>query len=340
MSHDLIILSFFVVVIIPFLIWALNKLKQSFKKRQKHWHESFVKALLPPLIFTLLFFSLILAINIVREDFFALPVFQNSGTWLKIGTIFGVIWFLTRWKMGVMKILFKKSKAHEISWDTGKLDVINKVGTVALIFLSFLTLLEATHSNLTTLIAFGGIGGLALAFASQEIIANFFSGAMIYLTQPFLVGDLIQVPEKNIEGKVEEIGWYMTRIRTPDKCPVYIPNSIFSKIIVITPSRMTHRQFKETLSLRHQDMPKISSLIADIKNMLANHPQIDQHQIINVYLNNFGTYSLDIIFSAYTKTTLAEAFYLLREELLLKIYELMEKHGVKFAVPVTYFEKV
>lgn len=321
-----------------FARWGLKKLGDRFLKNHKYWHESFVRALIIPLTSYAWFFAALLSIDLIGQNVFSTQVFNDLHLWLKLSAVFALIWFLMRWKKNVMKIMMRKSKNHEIAMETGKLDVINKVITVFLFFISFLMLLEATNSSLNTLIAFGGVGGLALAFASQEIIANFFSGAMIYLTQPFLVGDLINVPEKNIEGYVEEIGWYMTRIRTIDKRPVYIPNSIFSKIIVITPSRMSHRQFKETFNLRYEDMPKIASLIEAIKEMLKTHPDIDQRQKIMVYINNFATYSLDVLISAYTKTTSSEAYFELRQDLLLKIYKIIEKHDAKPAVPITYVQ--
>lgn len=318
--------------------WLLKSLGDKFQKNKKYWHESFVRALVVPLNYYAWFFAIIHAIDSISIKIFSYKLFNNPHLWIKIGGIFAFTWFLMRWKNNLMKIFLRKSKNHEISIDHQKLDVFNKIITVLLVFITFLMLLEATNSSINTLIAFGGVGGLALAFASQEIIANFFSGAMIYLTQPFSVGDLINLPEKNIEGYVEDIGWYMTLIRTIDKRPVYIPNSIFSKIVVITPSRMTHRQFKETFGLRYEDMPKMPSLIASLKEMLKTHPQIDQHQRIAVYLNSCATYSLDILISAYTKSISTDVYFELRQDILLKIYEIIQSHGAKAAVPITYVE--
>lgn len=318
--------------------WLLNRLENNFKNKNKIWHESFVQAIISPLSYYVWYFAILHLIDIISQKVFEKPLFSDLNLFLKLGFVLTLTWFFLRWKKNIMKIMFKKSKNHEIALDTGKLDVINKLITIALFFVTFLTLLEVTHSSLNTLIAFGGVGGLALAFASQEIIANFFSGAMIYLTQPFLVGDQITVPEKNIEGYVEEIGWYMTRIRTIDKRPIYIPNSLFSKIVVINPSRMTHRFFKETFGLRYEDMPKITPLIQEIKTMLQNHKEIDNRQKIAVYLNTFATYSIDLLVSAYTKTTSSEAYFELRQDLLVKIYEIIERHGAKAAVPITYVE--
>lgn len=336
--NEVIAIIIFVIVFNVCARWVLKKLGDQFQEKKKYWQESFVRALFLPLNYYAWFFAIIHSVDLISQQFFSFNLFSDIHLWLNIGGVLAFIWFLMRWKKKIVKIMMRNIKNREMAMDPGKLDVINKIVTIGLFFIAFLMLLEVTHSNMNTLIAFGGVGGLALAFASQEIIANFFSGAMIYLTQPFLVGDLINVPEKNIEGHVEDIGWYMTLIRTIDKRPVYIPNSIFSKIVVVNPSRMTHRQFKETYCLRYEDMPKITSLISDIKLMLKTHPDIDQRQRILVYLNTFATYSLDILVSAYTKTTSTDSYFDLRQDILVKIYQIIEKHGAKAAVPITYVE--
>ena len=108
------------------------------------------------------------------------------------------------------------------------------IGSIILILLN-----DFTGISLTTLLAFGGVGGLALAFASQEIVSNFFGGFMIHMTRPFLIGELVSMPSLAIEGAVEEIGWYQTLIRPSSKTAVYIPNSLFTKALLINKTRIT-----------------------------------------------------------------------------------------------------
>ena len=154
-----------------------------------------------------------------------------------------------------------------------------------------------------TLIAFGGIGGLALAFASQQVISNFFGGLMVYLTSPFTIGEWVNIPDRNIEGHIEEIGWYLTRIRNFEKRPIYVPNSVFTQTIVITPSRMSHERFHPVIGLRYQDINVVKPIIDNIKLMLLHHPSIDHHVGVDVYLISFSASALDIEISAYMLTT-------------------------------------
>lgn len=329
-----------VVIIFNFLAkWILRRLHKRFQEQRKFWEDSFVQALYTPLSCYTWFFALAHAINLIiphltdSTDYFA-----HLHTALKVAAILSITWFILRWKNLMIKLTLIKSRRHEISMDVGKIDVIDKVITVFVIFVACLLLMEATGRSITTLIAFGGIGGLAIAFASQEMIANFFSGLMVYITHPFQVGDWINLPERNLEGHVEEIGWYMTRIRTFEKRPIYIPNSIFSKIVVETPSRMSHRQFKETIGLRYSDMNAIKPVIQGITNMLQSHPHIDNDQKMSVSLKAFGTYSLDIEILAYTTTVDSEEYAQVKQDLLLKIIDVLNENKAEMASPLTLID--
>jgi MscS family membrane protein len=331
---EMIAIFLLVIVFNFFAKWLLKRLHLRFEKQKKIWEESFVRALYFPLSCYVWFFAIIEAIDLVLYRVVLNSPFANKGLCLTIGAVLAFSWFLMRWKKNLVHYMIAKSKNREITIDPGKIDAINKIATVAIAFFAVLALLQMTNRNATALIAFGGVGGLALAFASQEIIANFFGGLMIYLTHPFTIGDWIHLPERNIEGTVEEIGWYMTRIRSLEKQPIYVPNSLFSKMVMVNPSRMSHRQFKETIGVRYEDKPKIKKVISDIKAMLEQHLEIDHQQAIIVRLAAFGQYSLDILVSAFTSTVDSEGFSRIKEDILFKIFEVLEKNDTELAFPV------
>lgn len=85
--------------------------------------------------------------------------------------------------------------------------------------------------SLSGLMAFGGIGGIAIGMAGKDILSNFFSGLMLYFDRPFNIGDWVSSPDRNIEGTVVEIGWRITKIITFDHRPLYIPNSVFLLLV-------------------------------------------------------------------------------------------------------------
>ena len=309
----------------------LRYLHDRFKKQNKFLKDCFVQAIYLPISYFVWFFAAIQAIDLIATEILdSLPV-QTRHVVIAVGALVALTWFLLRWKSSVTAHLIIRSKKHEIAIDQGKIGAIDKLVTIAIFFFMAMLLMEVTDRSINTIIAFGSVGGLALAFASQEVIANFFGGFMIYFTQPFTIGDWVMIPDHKIEGIVEEIGWYMTRIRSLDKKPIYIPNSIFSKLIIITPSRMSHRQIKETIKIAYEDSAKLKVIMFDFKEMLLQHLELDRSQSIIVRLSGFAEYSFDVLISAYTQTIDNEGYLRIKEDVLLKITAIMEKHGAAFS---------
>ena len=189
--------------------------------------------------------------------------------------------------------------------------------------------------SISGLLAFGGIGGLAIGFASKDLLANFFGGLMLYLDRPFKVGDWVRSPDKEIEGTVEDIGWRLTRIRTFDKRPLYIPNSVFNSISVENPSRMLNRRIYETVGIRYDDIDKMAVIVEDVRNMLRAHEEIDQSQTLIVNFNAFSASSVDFFIYTFTKTTNWVRFHEIKQDVLLKMSEILSGHSAEIAFPTS-----
>lgn len=312
---------------------GLKQLHRHFQNVQKIWQAALVEALRRPMSLYIAFSVLCYVTHLVFLNVFGFSFFDLKTT-LSIGSALSIAWFLLLWKRALI-LYFSLHKTHlKGALEAGKIDVINKLGTLFIVFLTLLFILEFTGRNINTLIAFGGVGGLAIAFASQEMISNFFGGLMIYITQPFTVGDWINLPERKVEGHVEEIGWYVTRIRNFEKRPIYIPNSMFSKLVVMTPSRMSHRKFEETLHIRYEDMKVARNIISDLRELLKNHLDVDQILKPAVNLVGFGDFGLKIDLSAYLIDTSGEGFAETREDLLFKIYGIIQEHQAEIVLPL------
>lgn len=182
-------------------------------------------------------------------------------------------------------------------------------------------------------LAFGGIGGIAVGFAAKDLLANFFGGLVVYLDRPFAVGDWVRSPDQEIEGTVEEIGWRLTRIRTFDKRPLYVPNSVFTQVTVENPSRMSHRRIYETIGVRYDDLAKVAPIVEDIRAMLRSHPEIQQDQTMIVNFNQFNASSLDIMVYTFTRTTAWVHFHAVKQDVLLRIADIIAAHGAEIAFP-------
>lgn len=194
-------------------------------------------------------------------------------------------------------------------------------------------MLQTIGVSISGILAFGGIGGIAVGFAAKDLLANFFGGLMVYLDRPFSVGDWVRSPDKEIEGTVEHIGWRQTRIRTFDKRPLYIPNATFSLISVENPSRMSHRRIYEKIGIRYDDVDALASIMNDIKAMLKTHQDIDSSQTMIVSFNEFGPSSLDFFVYTFTKTTNWIRFHEVKQDILLKIIDIIASHKAELAFP-------
>ncbi|MFP6835411.1 MAG: mechanosensitive ion channel domain-containing protein, partial [Pseudomonadales bacterium] len=159
---------------------------------------------------------------------------------------------------------------------------VGKLLRAAVIITGVLMVLQGLGFSVSGVLAFGGIGGIAIGFAARDMLANFFGALMIFLDRPFSVGDWIRSPDREIEGTVEEIGWRLTRIRTFEQRPLYVPNSVFTSLAVENPSRMLNRRIYETIGIRYDDVSVLGKIIVDVTSMLKAHPAIDLSRTLMV----------------------------------------------------------
>lgn len=327
------------VIVFNFLFGAaLTKLRARFLNGHQIWAYSFVSALRKPFTYLVWFVALICSVDILASTLLHIHL-TNIHLLISIGIILSFGWFLLRWNNKIVQNIMEMSQTHKISLTPSKLDLISKLATICVIFITIFLLMDATGRNMQTLIAFGGIGGLALAFASQQMIANFFGGVMVYITQPFTIGEWVNIPEKQIEGHIEEIGWYLTRIRNFEKRPIYVPNSIFTQNIVITPSRMSHERFYQIIGIRYSDINAAKTIIENIKQMLMQHPAIDHHLSFDAFLKSFGQTALDIEVSAYIPFISTTRLSAVKQDILLQIANIISAAGAEIATPVNVLEQ-
>ena len=248
-------------------------------------------------------------------------------------------WFLLRLCSGVENRVLEQLKAEpdqvQTRMDPTTLHALVRLLRLAIFVAAVLIALPTLGVEVTAVLAFGGIGGIAMGFAAQDLLANFFGGLMIYLDKPFAIGDWIRSPDREIEGTVEKIGWRLTVVRTFDKRPLYVPNSLFNKLSLENPSRMSHRRIHETIGLRYQDAARMDAIISDVKAMLRAHEEIDSSQTMIVNFNHFAPSSLDFFVYTFTKTTNWVRFHEIKQDVLLRIVGVIRSHGADIAFPTT-----
>lgn len=242
-------------------------------------------------------------------------------------------WFLLRLIGNAAKAALARSAISEAAVDRTTIDALSKLGRVTVVILAVLAILQSLGFSIAGVLTFGGIGGIAVGFAAKDMLANFFGGLTIYLDRPFVVGEWIRSPDKDIEGTVEYIGWRHTRVRAFNKNPIYVPNALFTTIVVENPTRMTNRRIKETIGIRYADLDKMAAIVADVKAMLKSHSEIDTDATLIVNFNQFGPSSLDFFIYTFTKTTEWVHYHEAKQDVLLKIAAIIESHGAEIAFP-------
>lgn len=253
----------------------------------------------------------------------------------EIGIIVLITWGLIRFVGQVEKKILHEGEVRGKQIDRTTADAVTQLLKVSIVITGLLVLLQSLGINVSAILAFGGIGGIAIGFAAKDLLANFFGAVMIYLDRPFSIGDWVRSSDREIEGTVERIGWRLTVIRTFDKRPLYVPNSIFANIAVENPSRMTNRRIYETIGIRYDDDKVLPTIIEDVKKMLQSHPEIDQKLTLMVNFNAFSASSLDFFIYTFTKTTDWIYFHEIKQDVLLKINAIIAQHGAEIAFPTS-----
>ncbi|MCL6414759.1 mechanosensitive ion channel family protein [Aestuariirhabdus sp. Z084] len=310
---------------------VLRQLSKQTERTQNRWDDVIIKAAEKPLSFLIWVIGFGWAIDIAHSGS-GVHLFDAIDSVRDVLVVWLLAWFLVRLVRGAEEVL-GKGDIRGKSVDETSLQAISKLLRASIIITASLVALQTLGYSISGVLAFGGIGGIAIGFAAKDLLANFFGGLTIYLDRPFKVGDWIRSPDKQIEGTVEYIGWRQTRIRTFDKRPLYVPNSTFTSISVENPSRMSNRRIYETIGLRYDDSQKVEAIIRLVKNFLQQHPAIDTNQTLIVNFNSFGPSSLDFFVYCFTKTTNWVQYHEIKQEILLGIMSIIDQENAEIAFP-------
>ncbi|MFT5521824.1 MAG: MscS family membrane protein [Enterobacterales bacterium] len=332
-------IQIFIIVFITLFVnfvWKryYNNIKIKLKKTKNLWDDALWESLHKPLGYLIWILGISYAAEVTNN--FAEAEFISLVKSVRELSVLGSLsWFLFRFIHFAELNILDPSRNQDSKVDQTTVNAIAKLLRASVVITSILVIMQTMGYSISGLLAFGGIGGLAVGFAAKDLLSNFFGGLMIYLDRPFKVGDWIRSPDREIEGTVEYIGWRQSHIRTFDKRALYIPNSIFTSIAVENPSRMKNRRIYETIGLRYEDAGKVDDIITSVKLMLQNHPEIDANQTLIVNLNKFAASSLDFFIYTFTKTTNWVKFHEVKQDIMLQIINLIEEKNAEIAFPTS-----
>ena len=310
----------------------LHRLELKLKKTPNLFDDALVAAIRRPIRAIIWLIGISIAAEIIYQHTEA-PVFAAVPTIREVLFILIVGWTLLRFtKNGSKAIVEHRTRRGDVV-DLTTIDALTNLLKASIFITTGLIVLQALGYSINAVLTFGGIGGIAVGFAAKDVLANFFGAMMIYLDRPFNVGDWIRSPDRDIEGTVETIGWRMTTIRTFDKRPLYIPNSVFAQVAVENPSRMSHRRIYETIGIRYDDIGKMQFIINDVKQMLLEHKDIDSSQTMIVHFNAFNASSCDFFVYIFTHNKDWITFHAIKQDVLLKIADIIAEHKAEIAFP-------
>lgn len=310
---------------------VILKLEQKFSKTNNIWDDALLHAARKPMVAFVWLQGVYWAAE-VAHHFSEADIFQANAAVLQVGFVWVLVWMLFGLVKQIESILTSPLKMRK-PMDYTTVNAISKLLRAVIVITAVLTALQTMGFSISGVLAFGGVGGIAVGFAAKDMLANFFGGFIIHLDRPFKVGDWIRSPDREIEGVVEQIGWRLTTIRTFDQRPLYVPNATFTTIAVENPSRMHNRRFFEKIGIRYADVHAMKRIVDDIRDMLQSHEEIDTERTLIVNFLAFNASSLDIMVYTFTKTTEWVRFHEIKEDLLLKISDIIESHDAEVAFP-------
>jgi MscS family membrane protein len=197
--------------------------------------------------------------------------------------------------------------------------------------LAFIAILQNLGVNVTGLLAGLGIGGLAVALAGQKTIENLFGGVTLITDQPVRVGDFCRFGDTL--GVVEEIGLRSTRVRTLDRTVVSVPNAEFASMQLENFARRDRTWFRIQLGLRYETTPdQLRYVLVEVRRLLYSHAKVDPLPA-RIRFAGFGAHSLDLEVFAYVLTRDVDEFLAVREDILLRLMDIVEGAGTGFAFP-------
>ncbi len=319
-----------------FSLFVIKFLRVLVSRTKTRFDDKFLKLIESPIRFLFIVFGFWFAIDIlgVENDItrhFIRSLFIVSIFWFFYNAIYVFSEEINRFSEK-----FGKELSKEIA------GFITKTLKAFIIVLALVAILQEWGINVSALIASMGLGGLALALAAKDTAANLFGGLSILADKTFKIGDWVKV-NADIEGIVEDIGLRTTKIRTFEKSVLTVPNQLIANSAVENFSRRDVRRIKMTIGIVY-DTPKeiVEKIVNEIRQMLQNHPKIAKDQTLMVYFDEFGDSSLNIFIYCFTNTAKWGEWLAIKEDVMLKIMEIVEKNGSTFAFPSRslYIEKI
>lgn len=281
--------------------------------------------------------SLLVALALIDKVFPSLQFSLEVNKWflLSINIAATVFWIYVFLKLAkVLVILYEAfTEKTDSKLDDQLVPILGNFLTGLIIVIGVLKIITLFGVNPTAVIAGASIGGLAIAFASQDTVKNLIGTVMIFADKPFHIGDWIQAGE--VVGTVEEVGFRSTRVRAADTSIYQIPNSKLSEMVINNSGLRLYRRYNTQLGIRYDTPPElIEAFVKGIREIILAHPDTKSDNYL-VEFNGFGDSALLIMMNMYLKDLAWASEQKSRHQIHISIVKLAKGLGVDFAFPST-----
>lgn len=255
----------------------------------------------------------------------------------KYGTLFAQILIGFRW----LQVLIIAIDVVSVHWSQRVNDpqghpnqiipFVVKATKFFLVILGILIVLQNLGINVVSVLAGLGIGGIAIALAGQETVANLFGSITILVDKPFRIGDYIKVMD--VEGTVIEIGFRSTKIRTPINTIVTISNSTVAKEKLENLSARHKRRIRHTITLSYDTSTEaIRQFMKSVNDFLKTHPQVD-HDDITINLISLSSYSVDVQTTFFVDSPQVSVENTVQQDFLFQVLAITKQFKIDIAYP-------
>ncbi|MGM0597301.1 MAG: mechanosensitive ion channel family protein [Myxococcota bacterium] len=314
-----------------YIVEMVLKVSGSFAKKTKTQIDDYLlEAVRPPLKTTVFYFGILIAIWILPVEKY--PTIENIIYILfRIGAIFLLGWLLLRSVKVVGHLVEEVSGKTTSSLDNRLVPFVEQILKILITIIMVVMLMQELGYDPSGLLAGLGLGGLAFALAAQDTVSNFFGSLMILTDKPFQVGEWIKVG--STEGVVEQIGFRSTKIRQFDKSVVQVPNGKIASDFIQNFDKRDGRRIFFHVGITYQSSPDMMRGALNIINeIIQNHEEVKKDYYM-VNFTEFGDSSLKIMVYCFSVKTAWAEYLRIQEQLMFKIWEEFNQHGIEFAYP-------
>ena len=255
-----------------------------------------------------------------------------------------VRYLLLAWFVAVVIAGIGKAVVRLFASGAGSLDaaLIRLCFRILSITGALLVLLHAAAEfgiGITPIIAGLGVGGLAVALAIRPTLENIMGGFVLFADKPVRVGEFCSFGDKM--GTVEKIGLRSTRVRGLDRTVITVPNADFAQMQIVNFTRRDMNLFQCKIGLRYETTPdQLRYVAAKIRKLLIQHSKVSPDPA-RVRLSEFGDSAYVLEVFAFVMAADWGEFLAIKEDLNLRIAEIVRESGTSFAFPsqTVYFTR-